>query len=361
MQPVLRATRLAKSLNGNPLFDGLSFEAEPGELFFVLGPEGCGKSVLLRVLAGVLPPDGGRVEIDGADIAPLPFHKRGVALVSQRGALWEHLSARENSAFALEQAGADGASARAAADGALEACGLGGAADKMPRELSGGERQRAALARALAGTPRVLLLDEPFSQMDARARGQFWTLVAEFCGRTGCAAVCVTQHAPDALAAARRVAVLAGGKFQQVAPPLEIYRRPGTRFVGEFLSDANVVRGSVLHAGAGEFVAATALGEIRGALAGGAGEPEAGAALDVLIRPESLRLDAFAPDENAFAGKITRGSFLGSRGNFVFRTDGGAELRVSEQNPRTAAHAGGGRIYAWVAPEDVTGIPVSGE
>jgi ABC-type Fe3+/spermidine/putrescine transport system ATPase subunit len=139
---------------------------------------------------------------------------------------------------------------------------------------------------------------------------------------------------------------------------VEVHRRPTSRAVGELLSNANVLEGRVRFAGAGEFVAETPLGEVRGALADAGNTPEAGAEITVLIRPESLDLDALPPEENAFAGTVAGGDFLGATGILMFRAEGGGELRVMELNPRTGGGglAGRGRIYAWVAPEDVTGI-----
>jgi ABC-type Fe3+/spermidine/putrescine transport system ATPase subunit len=160
------------------------------------------------------------------------------------------------------------------------------------------------------------------------------------------------------LAFADRVAVLALGKIQQEGDPVEIYRRPRTRVAGELLSRANVLTGRVRFAGAGEFVADTLLGEVRGALADASALPQPGAEMDILIRPESLHLDLMPPDENVFAGTVAGGDFWGATGNLVFQTNAGVQLRVLELGPRVggSALAGGGTLYAWVAPEDVTGI-----
>ncbi|MDR2862662.1 MAG: ABC transporter ATP-binding protein [Puniceicoccales bacterium] len=349
--------KLVKSLNGNVVLNGVSLEAAPGELFFVLGPGGSGKSTLLRVLAGLLTPDSGEISIDGEKVSELATIRRKVALVSPDGALLAHSSVRENLSFALEQQGRDEVEIRGVVHAMLGAFGVGELGGRKPGELSGGERQRVALARALAVSPRVLLLDEPFSWLDTDTRRNRWNAIRQICRAQGLAALCVTQHIEEALAVADQVGVLLDGRLQQVASPLEIYRRPRTRAVGEFLSGANVLPGRLLHAGAGEFVAETALGEVRGALSDPASEPAPGASVDVLIRPEVLHIDMVAPDENAFEGVVVDGgAYGGASGRIVFRAKGGVELRVLELNPRTANPAAGDALFVWVAPEDVTGI-----
>ncbi|MDR2844890.1 MAG: ABC transporter ATP-binding protein [Puniceicoccales bacterium] len=354
----LSAEGLKKSYNGTAVFADVGIHVAPGELFFVLGPSGCGKTTLLRVLAGSLVPDAGTVRVGKEDVSTLPAHLRKVSLVSRNNALWPHLNVRGNVAFALEQRRMAAEKVTGAVHDTLAAFALDKLAERLPDTLSGGEQQRVALARALAPAPEVLLLDEPFGLLDAPARRRLWEAVRTHCREHGTAAVCATQHKDDALALAERVAVLAGGGFQQVAPPLEIYRRPRTRFTGEFLSNANVLRGTVLHAGAGEFIATTPIGEVRGALADATATPPPNALLDVLIRPESLHIDAMAPEENAFAGKIEGGSFEGTCGHLLFRTSAGAVLKIAELNPQTGggSTAGNGATFAWVLPEDVTGI-----
>jgi ABC-type Fe3+/spermidine/putrescine transport system ATPase subunit len=201
------------------------------------------------------------------------------------------------------------------------------------------------------------VLDEPFDGLDDASRRAAWQRVRAIAGGRKLAVVVATSHVADALAFADRVGVLGAGVVQQLAAPVELYRRPRTRLCGEFLGNANVVTGEILFAGAGDFVAQTPLGEIRGALAEPSANPSAGAPVDILIRPEALRVDEFAPDENAFAGRVIASEFRGSTGELRFQTTAGTVLRILETNPRGALAAGGvAGTYAWVAPEDVTGI-----
>lgn len=358
MSSAIAVEGLVKAMNGSAVLDGASFAVGAGEMLFVLGPGGAGKSSLLRVLAGLLKPDSGRVFIHGRDATALPAHQRGVAYVAQNNTLWPHLNVRECVAFALEQQRLGGDAVRGAVHSILGMLALDALGGRLPVDLSGGERQRVALARALVASPGVLLLDEPFAQLDPLKRRQHWELVRGLCEKDGLAAICVTQHVPEALAVAHRVLVLVAGRVLQQGTPLEVYRRPQVRFVGEFLAGANVIEGMALHAGAGEFLAKTPLGEMRGALAAGASVP-AGTALDLLVRPEAWHLDLMAPEENAFPGKIIGGDFCGSFRNVLFQAQSGTVLRIAELNPRTAS-AGSGALFAWVEPEEVVGIPAPG-
>ncbi|MDR2512978.1 MAG: ABC transporter ATP-binding protein [Puniceicoccales bacterium] len=359
MSSVVVVEGLIKSVNGSSVLDGVSFSVGEGEMLFVLGPSGAGKSFLLRVLAGLLKVDSGRVLIHGQDAGMLSAHQRGVAYVAQNNTLWPHLNVRECVAFALEQQRLGGEAVRGAVHSILGELALDALGGRLPADLSGGERQRVALARALVASPAVLLFDEPFAQLEPQERRRHWALVRDFCERVGAAAVCVTQHVPEALAVARQVLVLAAGRVLQRGSPLEVYRRPKVRFVGEFLACANVFPGTVLHAGAGEFLAETPLGEVRGGLAAGGSVP-AGTGLDLLVRPEAWHLDLMAPEENAFPGKIVGGDFCGAFRNVLFRTEHGVVLRVAEANPRVGGSAGGGNLIAWVEPEEVIGIPTPG-
>lgn len=358
MRFLLQAENLAKTLNGTAVLDDVSLAVAPGEAVSIFGAGGTGKSTLLRLLAGIVPPDSGRVLLGGEDIANLPPRRRGTVFLPARDTLWPHLSARENVAFPLINAGSDADGAGEAAQVMLSSLSLEFCADRKPEVLSGGERQRVALARALVTRPRLLLLDGLFPECDAPTRQRLWKTVRRYCAETGAACVCAALPGGMELALADRVAVLALGKIQQEGTPLEIYRRPRTRAAGELLSRANVFAGRVRFAGAGEFVAETPLGEVRGALSDASVLPSPGAELDILIRPESLHIDLIPPDENAFAGNVTGGDFLGVTGTLVFQTTGGAHLRVAELNPRIGGGglAGANALYAWVAPEDVTGI-----
>jgi ABC-type Fe3+/spermidine/putrescine transport system ATPase subunit len=378
----ISVSALRKSFSGTPLLDSLSFAVAPSECFFILGPSASGKTTLLRLLAGILPADSGEIRIFDVDAAQLSRQSRRTAFLSQRDSLWPHLTLRENLEFqhsqntpavapsvaapvaaaAVAAAAVPSASAaieqtRAAAQELLTAFGLEALATRRPAELSASERCRAALARALATDPAVLLLDDPFLCLAPDQRRRAWQHIRRLCADTGLAAICVTQHLPDAFAFADRAAFLANGFFHQIASPCELYRRPATRLTGEFLSGANVIEGILLYAGAGEFIAKTPLGEIRGSLADPAADPKQGVRIDILIRPESLHLDTFPPEENVFSGAILSGDFCGEYSHLCFRSVSGHELRVADLNPRVTGSAFAQKdIYLWSLPEDITGI-----
>ncbi|MDR1817109.1 MAG: ABC transporter ATP-binding protein [Puniceicoccales bacterium] len=373
--PLLALKSVTLKFNDAVVLDGVNLTVRGGEMLFVAGRSGAGKTTLLRVIAGALAPTAGGVLLEGRECAA-PAGR--VVFVTQENALWPHLNIRENVAFALRQRGLEPEEVRERVGDALAALGLDMLGGRKPSEMCASERRRAALARALAQNPSVLLLDEPFAFLDERARRAAWENVRKICAERKIAAVCVSQITADVLAFADRIALLDAGVLAPPVPPLTLYRRPFSRFAGEFFSDANCVAGKVLFAGAGEFIAKTPLGEVRGTLANAAKTPAVGAPLDILIRPESLHIDAFAPDENAFAGSVlgageappaaapaapavppSATGFGGATGLVLFKTRGGITLRVKELNPRVAGGGvSAGQMFAWVAPEDVTGVEV---
>jgi molybdate transport system ATP-binding protein len=211
-----------------------------GEVLAVLGPNGAGKSSLLRVVAGLLPPDGGRVVVDGGEVwdgdgAHVPAYRRSIGMVFQDHLLFPHLSVTENVAFGPRTRGIPRAAARAAAEGWLERVGLAGLGERRPGELSGGQAQRAALARALVGDPRVLLLDEPLSALDARTRLTVRAELGRHLAAYAGSAVLVTHDPVDALALAGRVVVVEDGRVVQSGTPAEVARRPRTDYVARLV------------------------------------------------------------------------------------------------------------------------------
>ena len=224
---------------------GVDLAVEPGELVAVLGASGSGKSTLLRAIAGLEPPDGGRVLIDGDDQADVPPPRRGVAMVFQSFALFPHLSVERNIGFGLRARREPDAAERVLE--AARAVQLDGVLDRRPGELSGGERQRVALARALAARPRVLLLDEPLSNLDAQLRASTRTEIRRLQERTGVTTLYVTHDQDEALALGHRVAVLREGRVEQVGTPDDIWERPASTWVARFVGTPpmNVLRAPI--------------------------------------------------------------------------------------------------------------------
>ncbi|MDR2982685.1 MAG: ABC transporter ATP-binding protein [Puniceicoccales bacterium] len=352
----IRVTNLTKSLESIPILAGVSLDVAQGEMLFLLGPGGSGKSTLLRIISGSVEPDVGKVFINEVDVTRSSAYTRGIGIVPQNNVLWPHLGVRENIAFSLGQQHLPAEDIRRAVHSALGAVGLDGVGDRKPAKLSESEQQRAGLARVFAINPKVLLLDEPFSDLDARQKRTSFDNVQKFCREQNIAVICATQDHRSAFSFADRIAVLIAGRIHQIASPLEIYRRPKTRFVADFVSAANLIDGTIIHAGAGEFIAQTKLGEIRGALSDPEENPESGTPIDIAIRPEAIHLDVMAPEENAFQGEITGTEYFGGSAWVYFKTAAGITLRVVEQNPRTTGSSNFEATCAWVAPEDIIGI-----
>jgi ABC-type Fe3+/spermidine/putrescine transport system ATPase subunit len=219
----------------------VSISIRPGELYTLLGPSGCGKTTLLRMLAGFVAPDTGRIVVDDEPIDPVPPWKRNIGMVFQQCALWPHMSVFENVAFGLRARGEPTGAIARKVGAALVKVGLEGFDARRPSQLSGGQQQRVALARALVVAPRLLLLDEPLSTLDAVLRGQMRLELARLHKDVGITTIYVTHDQAEALALSTRIAVLSRGEVVQEGRPEEIYWKPRNRFVAEFVGAANLV------------------------------------------------------------------------------------------------------------------------
>ena len=291
---------------GKPVLKPFELTVEAGELFFLLGPSGCGKSTLLRILAGLLKPDTGKIFFNDADVTDLPPEKRQAAMVFQSYALWPHLTVFENVAFGLRAAGTPAKTIREEVARALEIVRLADFADRKIPSLSGGQQQRVALARALAVRPRVLLLDEPLSNLDARLRDEMRVEIRRIVKERELTAIYVTHDRREALSMADRVAVLYQGLLQQVGSPEEVYGHPANKFVATFLGDGNFFDGTLRRNG-GQVTVETSLGALRTDCAGDLAD---GTPVTLLLRPECIRFAA-PGDENTFAARLKNGVFLG--------------------------------------------------
>ena len=277
---------------------GLSIDIAPGELIALLGPSGCGKTTALRALGGLDEVDAGRILVDGKDITHIPANKRNMGIVFQAYSLFPNMTARDNVAYGLRLRGLDGAARNKKAEAMLELVGLGVQASRYPHQMSGGQQQRVALARALAIEPSVLLLDEPLSALDAKVRRQLREEIRRIQIMVGITTLFVTHDQEEALAMGDRVGVMSAGRLEQIAAPDELYDRPRTPFVAEFVGLTSRVDG-VAHEGRVDI-----LGTQVPLLEGSAGPGP----VTVLVRPESVRL---TPEEGAPA-HILATSFLGS-------------------------------------------------
>ncbi len=276
---LLELDRLSCTYAGQPAVTQLSLTLQPGELGCLLGPSGCGKTTLLRAIAGFHAPDSGALRLRGVDALALPPERRGLGFVFQDLALFPHLTLADNVGFGLHLL-APGARRERVAQ-ALALLDLEGLADRYPHELSGGQQQRAAVARSLAPRPDLLLLDEPFSSLDADLRGRLRDDLRSLLKRSGIAALLVTHDQEEAFAFADTVGVMDAGRLLQWAPGYELYHQPATPFVASFVGEGRFLPARVMAGGR----VATALGEltVTGAL------PYAvGSAVRVLLRPDDL-------------------------------------------------------------------------
>ncbi len=282
----VEARDLAVRFGDAPALDGLDLSLAPGTLTALLGPSGCGKSTTLSVLAGLRLPDRGTVLLDGADVTDVAPERRPVGLVLQKPLLFPHLTVARNIAFGLRMQRVPRAEARAAVDEMLARVHLEGLGHRRPHELSGGQEQRVSLARALVRRPRVLLLDEPFSQLDPDLRAEMRSLLRELQAATGVTTLLVTHDRAEAVDVAGRVAVLLDGRIEGEGTPRQLWTSPPTLAAARFLGVGNEVRGRVA---SGIFRADAAVGGDEGDLvvaADGAGDGPA----VLLVRPEAVEL-----------------------------------------------------------------------
>ncbi|MGC8626159.1 MAG: ABC transporter ATP-binding protein [Acidimicrobiales bacterium] len=264
--------------------DGFSIDIGPGELLALLGPSGCGKTTVLRVLAGLETAASGRVLLDGQDVGAVPAQRRNIGMVFQSYSLFPNMTVLENVAFGLRLRKVVSLQRKARALSLLEMVELSEMADRYPHQLSGGQQQRVALARALAIEPRVLLLDEPLSALDAKVRVQLREQIRALQRRLAITTVFVTHDQDEAMSIADRVAVMRAGRLEQVAPPVELYAEPQTAFVAEFVGTMNRLPGQMVRTGR-----VLVLDREVEAYGASASSP-AGQQVDVLVRPEGLGL-----------------------------------------------------------------------
>jgi putative spermidine/putrescine transport system ATP-binding protein len=317
--------------------DGLDLTVRPGEFLALLGPSGCGKTTALRMLAGFEHPDSGQVLVDGEDVTRVPAHRRDAGMVFQSYSLFPHLSALDNVAFGLRMRKVRSAERRARAAELLELVGLADKGERFPHQLSGGQQQRIALARALALRPRVLLLDEPLSALDAKVRLTLREEIRRLQQELGITTLFVTHDQEEALSVADRVAVMNAGRLEQCAEPAELYGRPATAFVAEFVGTMSRIPGVL----AGGDV------EVLGQRLPVDGPVPDAAEVDVLVRPEAVRLHA---DEASGAARVVATAFLGAVVRLTVRLADGTEVKA-DLPAHEAAGLGAGAAVSVSLPE----------
>jgi iron(III) transport system ATP-binding protein len=320
---------LTKRFGQQEVVSGISFAIEEGELFTLLGPSGCGKTTLLRLIAGFYAVDAGEIRFDDRVINDLPPHERGIGMVFQNYALWPHMTVRENLAYGLKLRKLPAGEIAERVLAVLEKVKLTGYEDRYPGQMSGGQQQRVALARALVLNPRILLLDEPLSNLDAKIRIQVRAEIRKLQRELGITTVYVTHDQEEALALSDRIAVFNRGRLLQVGPPRALYERPENRFVADFIGINNLVEGVVESAEAGLQVRA-AMG-LFGALPDS--RFKTGDRCILAIRPENIALDGTGGGENRFPGQIVFAAYLGNTLRYDVDLGQGLVFKVDVRDP----------------------------
>ena len=325
-----------KDYSGQRALNSIGLSVRPGEFVALLGPSGCGKTTALRSLAGLERIDGGEIRIDGVNVANVPTNKRDIGMVFQSYSLFPHLTSLENVEFGLRMRKVGRDERRERASEALEMVGLGHLAARFAHQLSGGQQQRVALARALVTRPRVLLLDEPLSALDAKVRIQLRDEIRRIQTDLGITTLFVTHDQEEALAVADRVAVMRDGVIEQIGSPEELYATPATPFVANFVGLSNRVDATLVNGRVEVF------GEVLEAL----GEPLADGPVTALIRPEDILIDTAG--EAGVEATIVTSSFLGS----LRRTN----LRLPDDSVLSVQHA----VSERAQPGDVVRLRLRG-
>ncbi len=328
-RPLLRLEGLSKRFRSGTAVDDLSLDIHQGEFFALLGPSGCGKTTLLRLIAGFERPDAGRILLDGVDLAAVPPYRRPVNMMFQNYALFPHLNVEANVAFGLKQEGLPRTEIDQRVADMLAMVKLESFGRRKPQELSGGQRQRVALARSLVKRPRVLLLDEPLAALDKKLRDETRFELMDLQRRLGLTFVIVTHDQSEAMIVADRIGVMDRGWLKQVATPADIYERPNSRWVADFVGDVNLLEGLV---GADAMsVENTPAGTLRAAAKIDAAP---GANAWVAVRPEKLRVSREPPSQtdNSCTGTVADIGYLGDLTIYKLRLAGGTTVTAAVAN-----------------------------
>jgi putative spermidine/putrescine transport system ATP-binding protein len=321
--------------------DAVSLDIRAGEFFALLGPSGCGKTTTLRLIAGFETPDQGRIVVGGRDVTDMPVHRRDMGMIFQSYALFPHRTVAENVAFGLRMRGVARHEIDKRVASALAQVALTGLEERRPGQLSGGQQQRVALARAIVIEPPVLLCDEPLGALDRKLRQQMQFELKQLQKDLGLTLVFVTHDQEEALAMSDRIAVMNAGHIEQVGAPSDIYERPRTRFVADFIGEINLIDGTW---SGGRFLAADGRAMPAPLAAGGPGA--------VAIRPERVAITA--PEQGLLAGRIITANYLGGQTLYRIATESGTSMLVKEgRGEHTPERSIGDRVGVIWRAEDV--------
>jgi ABC-type Fe3+/spermidine/putrescine transport system ATPase subunit len=329
---------ITKRFGAVPAVDHVTLDVGDGELFTLLGPSGCGKTTLLRLIAGFYTPDAGEISFGDRRVERLPPYERNIGMVFQNYALWPHMTVRDNVTYGLKLRSLGSREVAGRLAGGLAKVNLVGLEDRYPGQLSGGQQQRVALARALVLNPDILLLDEPLSNLDAKIRVQVRGEIKKLQRALGITTVYVTHDQEEALSLSDRVAVMRDGRVLQTASPKELYERPQSRFVADFVGTNNFITGICRDASAAGVMVETSIGVLRGRPAE-ASVIVTGARCVLAVRPENMTLGAALPPQrvsagdNAFGGRVALAAYLGNTLRYDVELPAGTIVKVDIRDP----------------------------
>ena len=347
---LLEIAGVSKRFGATAAAEDVSLNIEQGELFALLGPSGCGKTTLLRMIAGLETPDSGCILIDGVDITARPPYARPVNMMFQSYALFPHMDVAGNIAFGLRQEGMGRRDIAARVGEMLALVQMSDYGARRPHELSGGQRQRVALARALAKMPKLVLLDEPLAALDRKLRQETRLELIGIQERVGTAFLVVTHDQEEALGVASRIAVMNRGRLVQIGTPVEIYERPGSRFVADFVGDVNLFEGEL--AAGFNCLALTVAGFDRPIPLPSSTVLPDGAAATLALRPEKLRLCRERPLGFAVAARVASISYLGGASTVHLTAGGGRLLKARLPSAEAGCLSRGTAVWASWSPDD---------
>jgi iron(III) transport system ATP-binding protein len=317
----VRLEHITKTFGDTVALSDINLSIAAGELFFLLGPSGCGKSTLLRLIAGLHEPTSGRIFFNDQDVTRLSTERRNAVMVFQSYALWPHMTVRENIRFGLQVRKLSSDEQDRRISQVLDLVRMANLADRKPNQLSGGQQQRVALVRALAVEPNCLLLDEPLSNLDAKLRQEMRSEIRRICKSQGVTTIYVTHDQKEAMSVADRIAVMTVGRIAQIGTPADLYHRPATSFVAEFIGETNLLPGRVVSRINGTARVQTAAGEIVAAIG-----VEASEEVTLSIRPELMRLSRLDSSSdgtiNRLTGRVVETTFLGEASEHVLLVNG---------------------------------------
>jgi putrescine transport system ATP-binding protein len=350
--PLLEVDRLVKRYGAVQAVDDVSFQIRAGEFFALLGPSGCGKTTLMRLIAGFEAPDSGRVLIDGVDVSSHPPHRRPVNMMFQSYALFPHMSVEKNIGFALRRQGLPSGVIAHRVREMLRLAQLEGLETRRPDQLSGGQKARVALARALAGKPRLLLLDEPLSALDRKLREETQFELMQVQRDLGISFLVVTHDQAEAMAMAQRIAVMRAGRIEQIGAARDVYERPETAWLARFIGDANLIEAEVIAGDDPSMIQLDIGGERHLASAASVQDVfQPGARLQVAVRAERISLSSERPQQgNVLAGEIVDSIYLGDVTTWRVACANNVSLRIARMSAADEQFSRGQRVFAsWPA------------